>query len=77
MIALGDYKFAVNRQKLDLTLVMRNAQYYYHLTGTAFYEPLNFEAISDYKEVWNQEYISENQKVKRFEYLAWNVFFAK
>ena len=74
VIALGDYKFAVNRQKLDLTLVLRNAQYYYHLTGTGFYEPLNFEAISDYKEVWNQEYISENPKVKRFEYLAWNVF---
>ncbi len=53
---------------------MRNAQYYYHLTGTAFYEPLYFEAISDYKEVWNQEYISENSTVKRFEYLAWNVF---
>lgn len=74
VIALGDYKFAVNRQKLDLTLVLRNAQYYYHLTGTGFYEPLNFEAISDYKEVWNQEYISENSNVKRYEYLAWNVF---
>ncbi|WP_294217924.1 DNA repair ATPase [uncultured Chryseobacterium sp.] len=74
VIALGDYKFAVNRQKLDLTLVMRNAQYYYHLTGTAFYEPLHFEALSEYKEVWNQEYISENDHVKRFEYLAWNVF---
>ena len=74
VIALGDYKFAVNRQKLDLTLVLRNAQYYYHLTGTAFYEPLNFEAVAEYKEVWNQEYISENANVKRFEYLAWNVF---
>ncbi|MCI3939033.1 DNA repair ATPase [Chryseobacterium aahli] len=74
VIALGDYKFAVNRQKLDLTLVLRNAQYYYHLTGTGFYEPLNFETISDYKEVWNQEYISENSNVKRFEYLAWNIF---
>ncbi|WP_419868655.1 DNA repair ATPase [Chryseobacterium sp. CT-SW4] len=74
IIALGDYKFAVNQQKLDLTLVVRNAQYYYHLTGTGFYEPLNFEAIDSFKEVWNQEYISENSKVKRFEYLAWNVF---
>jgi hypothetical protein len=53
---------------------MRNAQYYYHLTGTAFYEPLQFDALSDYKEVWNQEFISENNAVKRFEYLAWNIF---
>lgn len=74
VIALGDYKFAVNQQKLDLTLVMRNAQYYYHLTGTAFYEQLQFDALSDYKEVWNQEFISENNVVKRFEYLAWNIF---
>ncbi|MGH1518475.1 DNA repair ATPase [Chryseobacterium sp. JK1] len=74
IIALGDYKFTVNRQKLDLTLVLRNAQYYYHLTGTSFYEPLNFNAADEFKEVWNQEFVSENTKVKRFEYLAWNVF---
>lgn len=75
VIALGDYKFAVNQQKLDLTLVLRNAQYYYHLTGTSFYEPLNFTA-DEFKEVWSQEFVSENNKVKRFEYLAWNVFSA-
>lgn len=74
IIALGDYKFAVNQQKLDLTLVLRNAQYYYHLTGTSFYEPLNFPTVDEFKEVWNQEFVSENPKVKRFEYLAWNVF---
>ncbi|CAM2800287.1 AAA family ATPase [Chryseobacterium flavum] len=75
VIALGDYKFTVNQQKLDLTLVLRNAQYYYHLTGTSFYEPLSF-AADDFQEVWNQEFVSENSKVKRFEYLAWNVFSA-
>lgn len=74
VIALGDYKFAVNQQKLDLTLVLRNAQYYYHLTGTSFYEPLNFNTADEFKEVWNQEFVSENSHVKRFEYLAWNVF---
>ncbi|WP_278351831.1 DNA repair ATPase [Chryseobacterium gleum] len=75
IIALGNYKFAVNQQKLDLTLVLRNAQYYYHLTGTSFYEPLNFTA-DEFRDVWSQEFISENNKVKRFEYLAWNVFSA-
>ncbi|MEJ5106244.1 DNA repair ATPase [Chryseobacterium sp. MYb328] len=74
IIALGDYKFAVNQQKLDLTLVVRNAQYYYHLTGTSFYEPLNFNTADEFKEVWTQEFVSENTWVKRFEYLAWNVF---
>ncbi|UOU96868.1 DNA repair ATPase [Chryseobacterium daecheongense] len=74
IISLGNYKFAVNRQKPDLTLVLRGASYYYHLTGTAFYEPLNFDSIEEYKEVWDQEYVSENKIVKRFEYLAWNIF---
>lgn len=74
VIALGDYKFAVNQQKLDLTLVLRNAQYYYHLTGTSFYEPLPFDTAEEFRDVWNQEFISENGQVKRFEYLAWNVF---
>ncbi|SDI69440.1 DNA repair ATPase [Chryseobacterium jejuense] len=74
VIALGDYKFAVNKQKLDLTLVLRNAQYYYHLTGTSFYEPLNFNTADEFKDVWNQELVSENTQVKKFEYLAWNVF---
>lgn len=74
IIALGEYKFTVNRQKLDLTLVLRNAQYYYHLTGTSFYEPLHFDGIEHFREVWNQEFVSENTQVKRFEYLAWNVF---
>jgi hypothetical protein len=45
-------------------LVLRNAQYYYHLTGTSFYEPLNFNTADEFKEVWNQEFISENSHVK-------------
>lgn len=74
VIAFGDYKFAVNKQKLDLTLVLKDQNYFYHLTGTNFYQPVEFEEIAQYKEVWNQEFISENQNVKRFEYMAWEIF---
>lgn len=74
VIAFGDYKFAVNKQKLDLTLVLKDQNYFYHLTGTNFYQPVEFEEITQYKEVWNQEFISENQNVKRFEYIAWEIF---
>ena len=48
--------------------------YFYHLTGTNFYQSVDFEEIEQYKEVWNQEFISENQNVKRFEYMAWEIF---
>ena len=74
VIAFGDYKFAVNKQKLDLTLVLKDDSYFYHLTGTNFYEKVAFETLEEYKEVWNQEFISENQNVKRFEYMAWELF---
>lgn len=74
IIALGQYKFAVNKQKLDLTLVLRSNQYFYHLTGTDYYEAVNFETLDDYKEVWHQEFISENSQIKKYEYLAWEIF---
>lgn len=74
IIALGNYKFAVNKQKLDLTLVLKNNNYYYHLTGTNFYEPIEYTEIEKFKDVWNQEFITENQKVKKIEYIAWDVF---
>ncbi|MBT0549935.1 DNA repair ATPase [Riemerella anatipestifer] len=73
-INFGKYQFAVNQQKLDLSLVLRQGAYYYHITGTSFYEPLAFEAIQDYQEVWHQEFVSENTEVKKMEYLAWEIF---
>ncbi|MGV7105635.1 DNA repair ATPase [Flavobacterium sp. U410] len=74
IIALGNYKFAVNKQKLDLTLVTKNNQYFYHLTGTNFYQPIEYQEIDSFKDVWNQEFVTENQSVKKIEYIAWNVF---
>lgn len=74
IIALGNYKFAVNKQKLDLTLVTKNNTYYYHLTGTNFYEPIEYNQIEQFKEVWNQEFISESKNIKKVEYIAWDIF---
>ncbi|MCB9202523.1 MAG: DNA repair ATPase [Flavobacteriales bacterium] len=74
IISFGEYKFAINTQKLDLSLVLRENQYYFHLTGTSFYEKIKDESIYHLKEVWNQEYKSENKSVKHFEYLAFQIF---
>lgn len=76
LIKLGEYRFAVNSQKLDLTLVVKDQKFFYHLTGTSFYEEVVSEVLQDYKDVWEQQLPSENTVVQRAEYLAWRAFLA-
>ncbi|MDR1336297.1 MAG: DNA repair ATPase, partial [Tannerella sp.] len=74
IISLGSYKFAVNRQSLDLTMVRRGDRLFYHLTGTNFYRELKNEEILRYRDLWEQEVVSENSAVYRSEYLAFLAF---
>ena len=73
IIKLGNNKFGVNRQPLDLTLVYKNDQPYFHLTGTEYYQPLHNSKLAQ-AEFWKQEYVSENEQVYRSEYLAYKIF---
>ncbi|WKV12019.1 DNA repair ATPase [Marivirga harenae] len=74
VIKLGEYRFATNNQKLDLALVIKDKKYFYHLTGTSYYEAIDATKIHDLKDVWEQELPSENKNVNRTEYLAWKIF---
>ena len=74
IISLGAYKFAVNKQALDLTVVRRDDKLYYHLTGTGFYREIQNEAIDSYRPLWEQAIVSENSDVYRAEYLAYLTF---
>src|SRR5690606_19278498 len=74
IIALGKHKFSVNNQSLSLTLVNRNNELFYHLTGTSFYQKVKNTDLANYKDIWNQELISENNTVYRAEYLAYKTF---
>ncbi|RYY55761.1 MAG: AAA family ATPase [Chitinophagaceae bacterium] len=74
IIALGDHKFVVNKQVLDLGIVRRENKLFYHLSGTGFYKEVNAEELYRHKEVWEQEIISENNQVYRGEYLAWDAY---
>jgi len=74
IIALGNYKFAVNKQLLDLTVVRRNEKLFYHLTGTNFYHELKDGDLERFHDIWEQEVVSENRLVYRSEYLAWLAF---
>jgi hypothetical protein len=76
VIRLGRHKFSVNVQQLDLTVVRRDQDQYFHLTGTNFFELIRNKEFEATRPVWDQELISENDEVYRSEYLAY-LFFEK
>jgi hypothetical protein len=74
IISLGTYKFIVNKQVLDLTIVRRNDRLFYHLIGTSFYKEVTAESLYAHRAIWEQELISESSTVYRSEYLAYQTF---
>src|SRR5690606_9211282 len=74
VIRLGKHKFGVNKQPLDLTIVLKDGVPHYHLTGTDFYQELKDQVLLGSTALWNQEYVSENAKVYRSAYLAYKLF---
>ncbi len=74
IIKFGKHKFGVNKQILDLTIVYKNNELQYHLTGTDFYDTIDNEILLQSKKYWNQELVSENELVYRSCYLAYKIF---
>ncbi|MEM7456303.1 MAG: DNA repair ATPase [Planctomycetota bacterium] len=71
IIQLGEHKFSVNVQPLDLTAVIKEGEMYFHLSGTNFFEKVDNERLAATRDVWDQTVISENKEVYRSEYLAY------
>ncbi|MEO2047598.1 MAG: DNA repair ATPase [Pirellulales bacterium] len=74
VIQLGQRKFSVNVQALDLTTVTRDEQIELHLTGTNFYQPLVDHDLENARDLWSQEVLSESTHVYRGEYLAYQLY---
>ena len=74
VIGLGNYKFIVNKQVLDLTIIRKNEELFFHLLGTSFYKKVEAESLYHHKAIWGQELISENSEIYRSEYLAYQVY---
>jgi hypothetical protein len=70
IIRLGQHRFSVNAQPLDLTTVLRDGQMLLHLTGTNFFQPIEDQDLLATRDVWDQHLVSENREVYRAEYLA-------
>ena len=76
VIRLGQHRFSVNTQVLDLTLLAQDERLHIHLTGTDFFEVLDMPELEDLKDYWNQALVSETPELYRAEYLAGQILAA-
>ncbi|MHC4570403.1 MAG: DNA repair ATPase, partial [Planctomycetota bacterium] len=74
IIRLGNQRFAVNRQALEGTIVRKEDDMYFHLTGTGFFERIADERLNETRDVWDCNIVSETKDVYRAEYLAYKLF---
>lgn len=72
-IKLGNHHFLINTQPLDLTMLERDGEMYFHLTGTNFFEKVTAPEFLATKPFWQQHLVSENKDIYRAEYLAWQM----
>lgn len=76
IIRLGQNRFTVNHEALDLSIVNAGEdQLAFHLNGTNYYENITDERFNALRDFWNQDVISETSEVYRGEYLAYQVIF--
>lgn len=74
VIKFGQHHFSVNRKTIDLSIVQKDRELYYHITGTDFWDVVEDERIENYRHVFEQSIVSENSEVYRGEYLAYSIF---
>jgi ATPase family associated with various cellular activities (AAA)./ATPase involved in DNA repair. len=71
IIKLGPrHRFSVNTQELDLTIIPRDDELNFHLTGTNYYETIDNAELQTMQAYWGMSLESETNEVYRAEYLA-------
>jgi hypothetical protein len=74
VIKLGKHHFSVNTKAIELSMIQKEDELYYHITGTDFWDKVIHEEIHKYRHVFDQNILSENREVYRAEYLAYSLF---
>lgn len=69
-IKLGEHRFSVHTQPLELVLVPKDGVMTLHVTGTDFFETLEDPELEADKDLWEQTLPSESRDVYRGEFLA-------
>ena len=70
VIRFGKHAFGVNTRDLELSVVPRDEEMWFHLSGTDFYERISNEDFLATKSVWTIEVASESPELYRGEWLA-------
>lgn len=73
VVKLGSYRFNVNTQPLEATVIPREDGLFLHLTGSDFFQKLDAPDIEAARAYWNQSLPSESPEVYRGEFLAYSV----
>jgi hypothetical protein len=73
-IRFGKHAFNVNRQPLELTILIRDGELHVHMTGTQFYEKLSHPKLEEARDLWLQPLRSESENVYRAEFLAYQLY---
>ena len=73
VLKFGRHNFSVNTQELELSIVQHEETMCFHLSGTAFFEPVENEEFLATRKVWDQHVVSENSRVYRAEWLAYRM----
>jgi hypothetical protein len=75
VIKLGEHRFNVQTQPLELVLVPRDDEMTLHLSGTDYFEVIDDEGLTGAKDLWSQTLVSETNEVYRGEFLAASMLF--
>jgi len=70
IIKLGQHRFAVNTQPLELTMLPVDGKLALQLTGTDYTEQVTDTSLDQLRDYWEQLLVSETADVYRGEYLA-------
>ncbi|MCB1605718.1 MAG: DNA repair protein, partial [Xanthomonadales bacterium] len=73
-LSLGKHRFSIERRTLELVLLHDQDGLAIQLAGTDFRQPLPWPEAEQYRAIWAQTLISENEQIYRGEYLAAELF---
>lgn len=76
VIKFGNKYFSVNTQKLELSMVQKDGELYFHISGTDFWDKVSDERVLKFRHVWDQSVVSENNEIYRAQYLTYKIFTA-
>ena len=70
VIKLGEHRFSVHTQPVELVLVPKDGTLTLHITGTDYFEAIVDPALEAARDLWDQTLPNESAAVYRGEYLA-------